>query len=147
VPQARWDDPVGASAGIVVNGSRSIPVKVWLTLDGNPVQSGHGLLTVTTCGGGASVQTDPLDVQSNGRWMGHVDTGGLTPGCYQVVASVDGQAFGSFRMDVRGGTVPVAKPVKAPDKAPDKSHDKSHLKAPITHKTPIAKHSKCRGKP
>ena len=45
--------------------------------------------------------------------MGHVDTGGLTPGCYQVVASVDGQAFGSFRMDVRGGSVPMAKPVKA----------------------------------
>ena len=148
-PKARWDDPVGASAGIVVNGSRSVPVKVWLTLDGTPVRSGDGLLTVASCDGGAAVQTDPLDAQSNGRWMGHVDTGGLTPGCYQVVASVDGQAFGSFRMDVRGGSVPTTKPVKTHDQAHDKSHDKkSHLKAPAPHhKTPVAKHSKCRGKP
>jgi hypothetical protein len=134
-PEARWDDPVGASAGIVVNGSRSIPVKVWLTLDGNPVQSGQGMLTVASCDGGATVQTDPLDVQSSGRWMGHVDTGGLTPACYRVVAGVDGQAFGSFQMDVRGASVPAAKPVTA------------HAKSAPHHKTPVAKHSKCRGKP
>ena len=149
VPKARWDDPVGASAGIVVNGSRSIPVKVWLTLDGNAVRSGPALLSVAPCDGGGAVQTAPLDVQSNGRWTGHLDTSGLTPGCYQVVASVDGQAFGSFRMDVRGGSVPTAKPVKTHEQAHDTSHDKkSHLKAPAPHhKTPVAKHSKCRGKP
>jgi len=127
-------------------------VKGGLTLDGTSVRSGHGLLTVASCDGGATVQTDPLDVQSSGRWMGHVDTGGLTPGCYQVVASVDGQAFGNFRMDVRGGSVPTAKPVQSHEathgKSPDTSHEKSHVKAPAPHhKTPVAKHSKCRGKP
>jgi hypothetical protein len=139
-PQARWDDPVGATAGIVVNGSRSVPVKVWLTLDGTTIQSGHGLLTVASCDGGAAVQTDPLDVQSSGRWMGHVDTGGLTPGCYQVVAGVDGQPFGSFQLAVRGATAPTATPVV--------SHGASHLKQLSSHhRTPFAKHSKGRGKP
>jgi HYR domain len=112
--QALWEDPVGASAGIAVNGARTVPVKVQLLVGGQPVVSGTGRLDVVACGGGPAVMTDDLAIQSNGRWMGHLDTGGLTPGCYQVVASVDGQAIGSFRMDVRGDATGASKPAAKP---------------------------------
>jgi hypothetical protein len=114
---ATWEDPVGASAGIVVNGSRTIPVKVQLVLDGQVLTRGAGLLTVSACGGGA-VDTEALDVQSNGRWMGHLSTDGLAAGCYRVTASVDGQAIGSFALDVRTDSSPVSKPAKTPEKGP-----------------------------
>ena len=116
---ARWDDPVGASAGIVVNGSRSRPGQGLADARRQrPSGPATALLTVASCDGGrGGPDGSARHRQSNGRWMGHVDTGGLTPGCYQVVASVDGQAFGSFRMDVRGGTSPTAKPVKSHEKA------------------------------
>lgn len=111
---ALWDDPIGASAGIVVNGARTVPVKVQLLVGGQPVVTGDGRLDVVPCGGGPAVMTDDLAVQSNGRWMGHLDTSGLTPGCYQVVASVDGQAIGSFRVDVRGDATGASKPAAKP---------------------------------
>jgi hypothetical protein len=111
---ALWDDPIGASAGIVVNGARTVPVKVQLLVGGQPVVTGDGRLDVVPCGGGPAVMTDDLAVQSNGRWMGHLDTSGLTPGCYQVVASVDAQAIGSFRMDVRGDATGASKPAAKP---------------------------------
>jgi len=114
---ATWEDPVGASAGIVVNGSRTIPVKVQLVLDGQVLTRGAGLLTVSACGGGA-VDTEALDVQSNGRWMGHLSTDGLAAGCYRVTASVDGQAIGSFALEVRTDSSPVSKPAKTPEKGP-----------------------------
>lgn len=118
---ALWDDPVGAAAGIVVNGARTVPVKVQLLLGGTPVTSGTGRLEVVPCGGGPAVMTADLAIQSNGRWMGHLDTSGLNPGCYQVVASVDGQAIGSFRMDVRGDAAAAAKPAsKQADPKPGK---------------------------
>ena len=114
--QAIWEDPVGASAGIVVNGSRTVPVKVQLLLGGQPVASGDGMLTVTPCDGGAPVVTTDLDVQSNGRWMGHLDTSGLTAGCYRVTASVDGQVIGSFQLTVKADSGSLAKPAKAKTK-------------------------------
>jgi hypothetical protein len=110
---ATWEDPVGASAGIVVNGSRTIPVKVQLVLDGQVLTRGAGLLTVSACGGGA-VDTEALEVQSNGRWMGHLSTDGLAAGCYRVTASVDGQAIGSFDLDVRSDNAAVSKHAKTP---------------------------------
>ncbi|HET9614713.1 MAG TPA: HYR domain-containing protein, partial [Candidatus Limnocylindrales bacterium] len=111
--QASWDDPVGAAAGIIVNGSRTVPVKVQLLLDGQPVTTGVGRLSVVSCGGGAAVMSNDLAIQSNGRWMGHLSTDGLAVGCYQVVASVDGQAIGRFRMDVRAGSTLPSKPAKS----------------------------------
>ena len=50
-----------------------------------------------------------------GRWVGHVDTSALGgPGCYQAVASLDGNVAGSFRIDLRGATAsPTAKGPKA----------------------------------
>jgi len=116
VTGATWEDPVGAEAGVVVNGSRTIPVKVQLLLDGSPVTAGSGLLLVVPCAGGAPVMTDDLTVQSNGRWMGHLSTDGMAQGCYRVVATVDGRAFGSFRLDIRNDSSTVTKPAKTPKK-------------------------------
>jgi hypothetical protein len=88
-------------------------VKVQLVLDGRVLTGGAGLLTVSACGGGA-VDTEALDVQSNGRWMGHLSTDGLAAGCYRVTASVDGQAIGSFGLDVKSDSSAVSKPAKTP---------------------------------
>jgi hypothetical protein len=106
--QASWEEP--GAGGLVVNGSRTVPIKVGLTLDGLRIMSGPTNVTVVPCGGGPAVQTDPLDLQANGRWMGHLSTDGLANGCYQVVATANGVAIGSFQMDVRPDAAPAATP-------------------------------------
>jgi hypothetical protein len=106
--QATWEDP--AAGGLVINGSRTVPIKVGLSLDGTPITSGDVRVWVLPCEGGSPVQMDVLDFQSNGRWIGHLSTDGLAAGCYRVVATADGVAIGSFRMDVRGDTAPAANP-------------------------------------
>ena len=110
--QVVFEDPVGAAAGIVVNGSRSIPVKAQIVVGGRQVTSGAVVLTVQPCAGGAAVDTETMALQSNGRWMGHLSTDGLAGGCYRVMVSVDGLAVGSFRLDVRSDTSTAAKPAK-----------------------------------
>jgi hypothetical protein len=109
---ATWEDP--AAGGLVVNGSRTVPIKVGLSLDGAPITTGSANVAVIPCDGGAAVQTDPLDVQSNGRWMGHLSTDNLATGCYQVVARANGVTIGSFRMDVRPDSSPASKPASTP---------------------------------
>jgi hypothetical protein len=106
--QASWEEP--GAGGLVVNGSRTVPIKVGLSLDGRPIVGGPAWVSVVPCGGGSPVQTDDLDLQANGRWMGHLSTDGLANGCYQVVASANGFAIGSFQMDVRGAVAPAATP-------------------------------------
>ena len=51
------------------------------------------------------------------------------PGCYMVTVSLDGQAAGSFRMDLRGAA-PAAAPTaaKGNDKGNDKGSDKGNGK-------------------
>jgi hypothetical protein len=106
--QAVWEDP--AAGGLVVNGSRTVPIKVGLMLDSQPVTDGSASVAVVPCAGGPAVQADPLLLQANGRWMGHLSTDGLANGCYQVVASANGVAIGSFEMDVHPDTTTPAKP-------------------------------------
>jgi len=91
-----------------------VPIKVGLSLDGAPITTGSANVVVIPCDGGAAVQTDPLDVQSNGRWMGHLSTDNLAAGCYQVVARANGVSIGSFRMDVRPDSSPASKPASTP---------------------------------
>jgi hypothetical protein len=104
--QASWEDP--ASGGLVVNGARTVPIKVSLMLGGQLVTTGSANVRVVPCGGGAGVASAPLELQSNGRWMGHLSTDGLAVGCYRVVACANGVAIGSFEMDVRGDIAPAA---------------------------------------
>jgi hypothetical protein len=104
-----WGEPVPSNGDpFVVNGSRSIPVKVEIFADGVEQTSGGGVLSVVGCNGGT-----PLEMAlswENGRWTGKLDTSSLAgPGCYRVTASLDGNVAGSFRLDLRGG-VPVSTP-------------------------------------
>ena len=69
--------------------------------------SGDGELSIVSCGGGTPM-TMPMTWDGN-RWNGHLDTSAIgSPGCYNVTASLDGNAAGSFRLDLRGiaATVP-----------------------------------------
>jgi hypothetical protein len=99
---AVWGEPVGQGTdSLVVNGSRTLPVKLRIFADGVEQTTGNGMLTVSSCASSWTM-TMPLSWDS-GRWNGHLDTGSLAgPGCYRVVASVDGNVAGSFRLDVRG---------------------------------------------
>lgn len=97
-----WDEPI-TNGALTANGSRVIPVKARLFLDGVELRSGAGSLRVVPCDGGAALGTTALTWQS-GRWSAHLDTTGLATGCYRAIASIDGSDVASFRLDVRGGT-------------------------------------------
>jgi len=106
---AVWGEPIGLVDGaFVVNGSRSIPVKVGMFANGVEQTSGHGTLSIVGCDGGAAVVVELS--WDGGRWNGKLDTSRLAgTGCYRVTASLDGNAAGSFRLDLRGAD-PVSTP-------------------------------------
>jgi hypothetical protein len=113
---AVWGEPVSSPGGTFVsNGGRTIPVKVELFADGVEQTTGEGSLSIVGCDGGtAMVMALSWD---GGRWNGHLDAGSLGgPGCYQVTALLNGNAAGSFRLDVRGGDAPAS--TKGPKGAP-----------------------------
>ncbi|MCI0344268.1 MAG: HYR domain-containing protein [Chloroflexi bacterium] len=105
-----WEEPVGNGGTFATRGGRSIPVKVRAWLDGVEVVEGSPGLVLTTCGGEAveggatmAYQLDPA------RWMGHLDTAGLAPGCYRVSLTAGGVSFGSFELDVGSATATRAR--------------------------------------
>jgi hypothetical protein len=99
---AVWGEPVGTSgATFTANAGRSLPVKVEIFANGVEQTHGTASLAVATCGGTA-VGTWAMS-SGGGRWNGAIDTGALGgPGCYAVTAFLDGNAAGSFRIDLRG---------------------------------------------
>jgi hypothetical protein len=101
---AVWREPVGQGTdSLSVNGSRTLPVKVEMFADGVEQTAGNGMLTISGCTSSWSM-TMPLS-WDGGKWTGHLDTGSLAgPGCYLVGVSLDGNAAGSFRLDVKGVT-------------------------------------------
>jgi hypothetical protein len=111
--QAVFDAPIGPSNVVDVNGSRSIPVKAQLTLDGEGIAGGTVTLVLTPCGGGATARSVDL-VPSNGRWTGKVDASGLDAGCWRATALVGSAGLGSFDIRVLGSATPskAAKPTR-----------------------------------
>src|SRR6185295_291110 len=108
---AVWGEPVGDP--FLVNGSRSIPIKVEIFADAVEQTTGAGLLSIVGCDGAPTFLV-PLS-WDNGRWTGKLDTSRLAgPGCYRVTASLDGNAAGSFRLDLRGDASSAKGPTKAP---------------------------------
>ena len=103
---AVWGEPVGmGGATFSANTSRTIPVKVEIFADGVEQTSGDAVLTWTTCAGaaGGSVELS----WDGGRWAGHLDGSQLGgPGCYTATASLDGNAAGSFGIDLKGDATP-----------------------------------------
>ena len=106
---ARWGEPVATGGGpFVVNPGRTVPVKVELFADGIEQTRGDAWLTIETCAGSPALRV-PLE-WDGGRWTAHLDTDRLGgPGCYVATASLDGNAAGSFRLDLRGGATPARK--------------------------------------
>jgi hypothetical protein len=106
---AVWGEPIGlVGDAFVVNGSRSIPVKVEMFANGVEQTQGHGVLSIVGCDGGAAVEVALSS--DGGRWNGKLDTSQLAgAGCYRVTAKLDGSAAGSFRLDLRGAD-PVSTP-------------------------------------
>jgi hypothetical protein len=110
---AAWGEPV-ASPGdtFVANSGRTIPFKLSILANGVAQTRGQATVSVVGCAGGT-----PLSVAlgwDGGRWTGHLDTSRLAgPGCYVVTAWLDGNAAGSFRLDLRGADVAAAATPKA----------------------------------
>ena len=77
--------------------------------------SGAASLSLATCAGapaGSLAMT-----YAGGRWNASVDTGSIGgPGCYVATASLDGNAAGSFRIDLRGADPAPASSGKAKGK-------------------------------
>ena len=98
----RWGEPVATDGGaFVAHRGRTIPVKVEVFADGVEQRRGDVALDVATCGGTSTLRTEMA--WRDGRWRVHLHTGGLPgPGCYIATASLDGNAAGSFRLDLRG---------------------------------------------
>jgi hypothetical protein len=110
---AVWGEPVASTGDtFVANNGRTIPVKVELFANGVERSTGRAALSVVGCAGGT-----PLDIEltwDGGRWTGHLDTSWLAgPGCYRVTAWLDGNAAGSFRLDLRGVTAAASPRSKA----------------------------------
>ena len=90
---ATWGEPVATDGGVfVANVGRTVPVKVEVFADGVEQTSGDARLGVATCAGVAAIDL-PL-AWDGGRWVGHLDTGGLAPGCYVATVSLDGDDAG-----------------------------------------------------
>jgi hypothetical protein len=109
---ATWGEPV-ASPGdtFVANSGRTIPFKLAILANGVAQTSGQAAVSVVACSGGTALSIALS--WDGGRWAGHLDTSRLAgPGCYVVTAWLDGNAAGSFRLDLRGADVAPA-PSKA----------------------------------
>lgn len=104
---AIWLEPVGEGQdAFEANHSRTIPVKVRLFVDGVERSSGQAQLTLTPCGGAATVLELPLS-WGGGRWNASLDTSVLPGACYRVAASIDGLVAGAFRLELRGEASPA----------------------------------------
>ncbi len=101
---ATWGEPLASTGDtFVANPGRSVPIKVETFADGIEQGSGQAVLTVTPCDGGTGLAI--ALGRDAGRWTGKLDTSLLAgPGCYVATVSLDGQAAGSFRLDLRGSS-------------------------------------------
>jgi len=98
---AQWGTPVdGSPAALVTNTNRTVPIKVRLFADGVEQTTGSAELRVVACGGDTALVV-PL-AWGSGRWNAHLDMSLLRPGCYLVIASVNGNDAGSFALSVGG---------------------------------------------
>lgn len=101
VASGAWAEPVGQGSSVfVANRGRTVPLKVLLTVDGQPRSTGDAIVTVAPCGGGpAVVRTLTF---GGGRWDAGLDTSDLVGPCHVVTASIGGLDATSFRLELRG---------------------------------------------
>ncbi len=110
---ATWLEPVaGSGTTFEANRGRTLPIKVQLFVDGEERTSGTARLTLTPCGGGTAIG---LGLEwGGGRWNHSLDTAMLHGTCYDVTATIDGLAAGSFRLVFRGDEAAKTKPASKP---------------------------------
>ena len=109
--EAIFEQPVGNGGTFTVSSARTIPIKVQLFRGDAEVTTGEAWIWLAPCGETA-VRVGQLERQT-GRWMGHLDTGGLVAGCYQVTIRSGGSTFGGFELQVQGDvTTTSSKPKK-----------------------------------
>jgi hypothetical protein len=114
----QWGEPI-TDGTLTANQGRAIPLKLRLFVDGVERTSGNAFLSVVPCDGGTPLVV-PLTF-NGGRWNGKLDTSSLDPGCYVATAIVDGNAAGSFTIDLRGADpAPSTKPKNNPKDKPNK---------------------------
>jgi hypothetical protein len=106
--KVEWGEPISGGK-LSTNPSRTVPLKFRLWVDGVEITSGDAKLSIAPCGGGSAVLTIDLTF-SGGRWMGHLDTSDLGIGCFTATAVIEGQAAGSFTIDVKGPDPKDGKP-------------------------------------
>ncbi|HEX5014287.1 MAG TPA: HYR domain-containing protein, partial [Candidatus Limnocylindrales bacterium] len=95
-----WGEPISGGT-LATNPSRTVPLKFRLWVDGVEITSGNAALSIARCGDETIVLTVDLAF-SGSRWMGHLDMSDLGPGCFTATALIEGQAAGSFTIDVAG---------------------------------------------
>jgi hypothetical protein len=107
VASATWAEPVaGSGSTFSANRGRTVPVKVELSVDGEPKSTGAASLIVTPCGGGSALTI--AMTFGGGRWSANLDTTSLAGSCHTVAAVIDGLQAGAFQLELRG-----AEPAKA----------------------------------
>jgi hypothetical protein len=110
---ATWLEPVaGSGTTFEANRGRTLPIKVRLFVDGHERTSGTAMLSLSPCGG-ATASSLALE-WSGGRWNHSLDTSMLHGACYDVAATIDGLAAGSFRLLFRGEEATTSKPATKP---------------------------------
>jgi hypothetical protein len=104
IASATWGEPVaGSGAAFSANHNRTIPVKVRLFVDGTERTTGAADLRVVPCGASAAPAAVTLSLAyGGGRWNAPLDASLLAGACYNVRASIDGLAAGSFRLELTG---------------------------------------------
>jgi len=99
-----WDEPVGEGSWLMVHGNRTIPVKLRVWFDGVPVTTGAPELMVSSCGDALAATMErsvPVSYQvDSARWMGHLPTSGLAPGCHRVELHAGGVTLGGFSLEL-----------------------------------------------
>jgi hypothetical protein len=112
---ATWLEPVaGGGTTFEANRGRTLPVKVRLFVDGHERTTGAAKLWLSPCAGGTA--TGLRLEWGGGRWNHSLDTSMLDGACYDVTATIDGLAAGSFRLVFRDDEAPKAttKPASKP---------------------------------
>ena len=115
--KVEWGEPISGGT-LSTNTNRTVPLKFRLYVDGVEKTSGNATLSIAPCAGGPAVLTIQLSF-NGGRWAGHLDTSDLGPGCFTATAMVDGQAAGSFTLDIKGPD-PASSPKPKDGKPPKK---------------------------
>lgn len=105
---ATFEQPVGNSGTVSVSSSRTLPIKAQLLRAGTEVVSGEAWVWLGRCGGEAA-RVDQMQ-RNGGRWMGHLDTSSLAPGCYEVTVRAGGATYGGFELRVAGSASTASKP-------------------------------------